>query len=168
MQRVAKKDVMNQINFSYMGNVDIWNLPKTAFLCSDKYSASSVLKSYDWAVEMKKQGRCVISGFQSKIEKDVFEILLKGNQPIIWALSRSIYAKPPTKYTSHIEASRLLIISQFQKSETIPHSNRAFERNQYIINHADEIVIAHITPGGKIEKLLPKNIKQIKILDLGE
>jgi hypothetical protein len=78
-----------------LGNPDIWRFPKTAFLCSDKFSASSVLASYDWARQMNRENRCVISGFHSRIEKDVFEILLGGTQPIILALARGLYKMFP-------------------------------------------------------------------------
>jgi hypothetical protein len=41
---------MNEL--SMLGEKSLWQLPKTAFLCSDKFSAGSVLKSYDWAGEI--------------------------------------------------------------------------------------------------------------------
>jgi len=36
------------------------------------------MKSLDGAKEKKARGECVISGFHSQIEKNVFNILLKG------------------------------------------------------------------------------------------
>ena len=67
----------------YYGNKDLLQLPKTAFFCSRSVPAEEILRTYDWAREQRKQGKCIISGFHSIIEKDVFEILLKGSQPII-------------------------------------------------------------------------------------
>ena len=57
------------------GNIELLKLPKTAFLCSRNIPASAVLKCYDWAIEQRDKGNCVISGFHSKIEKDVFHYL---------------------------------------------------------------------------------------------
>src|SRR5687768_6450477 len=76
-----------------LGNTDILSLHKTAFLCSRKIPASVVLQCYDWAIEQRNRGNCVISGFHSQIEKDVLHYLLKGNQPIIIALARGFKKK---------------------------------------------------------------------------
>jgi hypothetical protein len=150
-----------------LGDAGLWQMPKAAFLCSDKFSAGSVLKSYDWATEMKRKGRCVISGFQSKIEKDVLDILLGGSQPIILALARGLYVKPPAILKPHVESGRLLIVSIFDAA--IGRSNRelAFKRNQFCADAADEVVFAHIHKGGMLEKL---NVigKPAKILDADE
>jgi hypothetical protein len=71
------------LSYHTLGSIDILKLHKTAFLCSRKCPADIVLKSYDWAIERREKGECVISGFHSKIEKDVLHYLLKGAQPII-------------------------------------------------------------------------------------
>ena len=52
--------------------------------------ASIVLKSSDWAVRQKEEGRFVILGFYSMIEKDIFGYLIKGTQPVIMALTRGL------------------------------------------------------------------------------
>jgi len=75
-------------NFNFIGNKKIVNMHKTAFLCSRKVPADIILKSYDWAIEQRDKGICIISGFHSKIEKDVFHYLIKGNQPVIIVLER--------------------------------------------------------------------------------
>ena len=72
------------------GNKDLLGLPKTAFLCSRRIPAGAVLTCYDWAIEERDAGRCVISGFHSRIEKDVLHYLLKGAQPIIIAPARGL------------------------------------------------------------------------------
>ena len=157
------KPMMNSL--SYLGNKEIWELSKTAFLCSDKFSAGSVMKSYDWAADMKRQGRCVISGFQSKLEKDVFDLLLRGSQPVILALARSLYDKPPAKLKPHIEAGHLLIVSQFAPNIGRSNRNLAYLRNQFIVDNADEVVFAHIHAGGMLEKLKLREGLSIKMLD---
>jgi hypothetical protein len=74
----------------WVGNAAIFDLPKTAFLCSRSVPASTVLKAYDWAAQMRKEERCVIGGFHSAIEQDVFRLLLRGEQPVIMALARGM------------------------------------------------------------------------------
>jgi hypothetical protein len=73
-----------------LGNQELLAQHKTAFLCSRRVPASAVLKCYDWAVQQREAGTCVISGFHSQMEKDVLHYLLKGNQPIILALARGL------------------------------------------------------------------------------
>ena len=151
---------------SMLGDESLWELPKTAFFCSDKFSAGSVLRSYDWASEMKRTGQCVISGFQSKIEKDVFEILmLKSESPVIWVLARGIFDRAPAKLREYIERGKLLIISPFDKSNKRIHRGLAFERNQFIADYADTIVFAHVRTGGMLEKLLVGEGKTVRVLD---
>jgi hypothetical protein len=70
------------------GNTELLKLHKIAFLCSRKVPASVVLKCYDWAIDQREKGNCIISGFHSQLEKDVLPYLLKGKQPIIIALAR--------------------------------------------------------------------------------
>ena len=61
-------------NLTYLGNREILKEHKVGFLCSRKVPAKIILKTYDWAIEQRKKGVCVVSGFHSKIEKDVFII----------------------------------------------------------------------------------------------
>lgn len=74
----------------HLGNLSLLELKKTAFLCSRKVPASIILKCYDWAIQQREEGNCVIIGFHSQIEKDVLHYMLKGNQPIIVVLARDL------------------------------------------------------------------------------
>jgi hypothetical protein len=49
----------------FLGNRENLKLKKIAFLCSRKIPASVVLKCYDWAIEQREKGNCVISGLIS-------------------------------------------------------------------------------------------------------
>ena len=40
-----------------MGNNELLNLPKTAFLCSRQVPAGAVLKCYDWAIAQREGAR---------------------------------------------------------------------------------------------------------------
>ena len=60
-----------------IGNIKFLKEYKIAFLCSRKIPASTVLKCYDWAIEQRENGSCIISGFHSQLEKDVLHYLLK-------------------------------------------------------------------------------------------
>lgn len=147
-----------------LGNKQLLSTHKIAFLCSRLYPAGVVLKAYDWAVEQREQGHCVISGFHSTLEKDVFDILLKGEQPLIWVLARGLPKRLPVSLKKSIDDGRLLVISPFPESIHRPTAKTCTERTKLIFEAADEIVIAYASRGGKIEKLFrQENLFQKKI-----
>jgi predicted Rossmann fold nucleotide-binding protein DprA/Smf involved in DNA uptake len=144
-----------------LGNIDLLKLPKTAFLCSRKVPASAVLKCYDWAIEQRAKGNCVISGFHSQIEKDVLHYLLKGKQPIILALARGLKEKLEPEFEKPIEQGRLLIITPFDKTTKRVTEQTAATRNKLMIELADNITVGYASPGGQLEELLKGTEKPI-------
>ena len=155
----------NNIIKEYAGNLNLLEKPLTAFLCSSKYSAAAVLRSYDWAMHQREQEKCVISGFHSPLEKDVLDLLLKGTQPVIIALARGMIKRIDPKLQEHIENGRLLIVSFFQPEINHISKETAQKRNEIVASFANEIVIAHASKGGKIEELV-KGIKDKKVIFL--
>lgn len=147
-----------------IGNKDLLNLPKTAFLCSRKVPASIVLKCYDWAIEQRETGNCVISGFHSQIERDVFHYLGKGTQPIIIAMARGIPDKLPLNLKKQVEDGRILIISPFSKNVTKVTIETASIRNRMMIEIADEIIIGYADPNGKLSQILNDANKNVTYL----
>lgn len=145
----------------YVGDLKIIENPKTAFLCSRKIPASVVLKCYDWAIEQREKGNCIISGFQSQIEKDVFHYLLKGKQPIIVVLARGLKQKYDPLIQLAIEQNRLLIITPFDKEVFRVTEKTAQIRNQLMIDLADQIIVGHISDGGLLQELLKHTDKQV-------
>jgi predicted Rossmann fold nucleotide-binding protein DprA/Smf involved in DNA uptake len=144
-----------------LGNIDLLKLHKTAFLCSRQVPASVVLKCYDWAIEQREKGICVISGFHSQIEKDVLHYLLKGKQPIILALARGLKEKLEPEFEKPIEQGRLLIITPFDKSVKRVSSQNAQTRNLLMTELSDQITIGFASPGGQLEELLKGTDKPI-------
>lgn len=129
-----------------------------AFLCSRKCPANIVLKSYDWAIEQREKGICVISGFHSKIEKDVLHYLLKGSQPIILALARSLKKILEPELREALDRNRLLIITPFDETVKRVTEETANQRNRLMAELADEIFVAYASQGGHIEKLVSETI----------
>ena len=147
---------------SSLGNKELLKLQKTAFLSSREISASGVLKCYDWAIEQREKGNCIISGFHSKIEKDVFHYLLAGTQPIIMALARGMKKKTEPELKRAIEVGRLLIITPFENSVKRVTVETAEWRNKLMIELADEIVIGFASKGGMLKRLIA-DVKELKV-----
>ena len=143
----------------HLGNKDLLKLPKTAFLASNTFSSEIVLRCYDWATEMRRQERCVVSGFSSKLEKDVLHFLLKGNQPIIMVLARQMYKAVPMDLKEALEQNRLLIIST---SQAVRQSRAtALARNRYVCEMADEIMVVGAAEGNSLFELTEQYKKKI-------
>jgi hypothetical protein len=143
------------------GNQELLKLNKTAFLCSRKTPASVVLKCYDWAIEQRDQGNCIISGFHSQLEKDVLHYLLKGKQPIIVALARGLKEKVETVFQVPMEQGRLLIVTPFEKKIKRVTEETAATRNKMMLEIADSITVGYANPGGQLELLLRTIEKRI-------
>lgn len=145
------------IPYHTLGNIDILNHHKTAFLCSRKCPADIVLKSYDWAIEQREKGVCVISGFHSKIEKDVLHYLLKGTQPLILALARGFKKRLEPAFESAMDNKRLLIITPFEDKIIRVTEESAKRRNRLMVELADEVFIAYASKGGNLDKLVSES-----------
>jgi predicted Rossmann fold nucleotide-binding protein DprA/Smf involved in DNA uptake len=152
---------------SSLGNTELLKLRKTAFLCSREIPASVVLKCYDWAIEQRDQGNCIISGFHSKIEKDVFHYLLAGAQPVIMALARGMKEKIDTDLKAAVDAGRLLMVTPFENSVKRVTAETAEKRNRFMIELADEVVIGYAGRGGMLERLVAE-VKGKKVIRIQE
>jgi predicted Rossmann fold nucleotide-binding protein DprA/Smf involved in DNA uptake len=148
----------------HTGNLELLSLPKTAFLCSRKIPANIVLKCYDWAIEQRDNKNCIISGFHSQIEKDVFHYLLKGSQPIIIALARGLKDNFESEILTAVGKGRLLIISPFEVEIKRVTSKTAEIRNRLMIELADKIAVGFLNEFGTLSKLLKKGDKEINII----
>ena len=140
-----------------LGEGSFLQLRKTAFLCSRKISAQAVLKCYDWAIEQREAGNCVISGFHSPIEKDVFKYLAKSSQPIILALPRGLKKRWEPEIKQLFDQNRLLVVTSFDKTITRVTKETSSKRNELMLELADEVVVGYKTPKGEIDRLLELN-----------
>jgi hypothetical protein len=144
-----------------LGKIQLLELYKTAFLCSRKVPASVVLKCYDWAIEQREAGNCIISGFHSQIERDVFHYLEKGTQPVIIAMARGIPTRLPLNLKKSVDDGRILIISPFEKNVTKVTIETASIRNGMMIDLADKVVIGFADPNGRLNRILLNIEKKI-------
>ena len=130
----------NKAVCTYLGNKDLLNRRKIGFLASRKISTSAVLPTLDWAVEINKRADVVVvSGFHSRLEKDVLKFLLQGKCGIIIVLARSMYRKLPKIYDTVMKENRLLIISLEKETVTRVSERTAHKRNKYVEELADEL-----------------------------
>lgn len=136
----------------YLGNKELLKQKKTAFLASSTIPPDMVLRCYDWAAG-KREG-CVVSGFSSKLEKDVLHFLLKAHCPIILVLARKMYKVIPEELKEALEQERLLIIST---STAVRQSKvTALARNKHICEIAESILFIGVTTNSSLYPLAEK------------
>lgn len=125
---------------TYLGNKELLKMRKVGFLASRKISTLSILPTLDWAMEVSKQTDiAVVSGFHSKMERNVLEILLQGKCGIILVLARGMYRKLPKQFEKAMSQERLLVISYEKESVTRVSEATAHKRNDYVREIADEM-----------------------------
>lgn len=130
----------------YLGNTELLSMPKTAFLASSTIAPDVVLRCYDWATGGHES--CVVSGFSSRLERDVLHFLLRAKVPVIMVLARRMYKEIPEEMKAPLEQGRLLIIST---STAVRQSrNTALARNRYICELSDHIIMVGVTENSSL------------------
>lgn len=125
---------------TYLGNKELLDMKKIGYLASRKISTLSVLPALDWVLQMSKQTDvAIISGFHSRMEKNVLKILLQGTCGIILVLARGMYRQLPEQYEEAMQQGRLLVISYEKDSVTRVSEATAHKRNDHVRELADEM-----------------------------
>src|SRR6266478_3693605 len=137
-----------------LGNLDSLSQPKIALFCSVRSPGNAILGAYDAARKLRDEGITVVSGFHSPVEKECLRILLRGKQPIITCLARSLVKiRIPAEWRQALDSGRLLVLSPFERRPRRPDTKSARRRNELIAAFADEVLIIYAQPGGAIEQI---------------
>ena len=153
-----------ETQFDHLGDPAIWQLPKTAFLCSRKAPAAQVLKYYDWAIAMREAGVCVMLGAHSQLEKDVLHYLLKGEQPVVLVLARGMKKQLEPVCDAEVRKGRLLLLAPFPPKVKRVTAETALVRNRFLVEHAQQIVLGHMAPEGGLSALIAASGKEHHVL----
>jgi hypothetical protein len=120
----------------------------------------------DWASKQRDASVCVVSGFHSPLEKEVFYFLSKGSQAIMLILGRSLYKNPPEILLQMLGENRLLIVSPVSQSITRQSEQSILVRNKYIIRSADEVVFGALDKAGSLYPLYEDAVEEGKIIKI--
>ena len=137
-----------------IGNPKILAEHKVGLFCSLRCPGNAILGAYDTARKLRDEGVTVVSGFHSPVEKECLRILLRGKQPIIMCLARSLEKiRIPTEWRRALADERLLLISPFEKRPRRPTTESSHRRNELVAALSDEAIIIHAEPGGSVERI---------------
>ena len=138
------------------GDAVILKRSSVALFCSVKCPGKLILDTYDLAKRFRDEGVTVISGFHSPMEQECLRILLRCPHPVIWCLARGLYRQIPSTPVDCRPAAaegRLAMVTPF--SDTVRHitAKTATIRNRLVAEMASAVVVAHASPGSKMEAL---------------
>ena len=112
------------------------------------------LKTYDLARRLRETDVTVAGGFQSPMEKECLDVLLRGSASVIVCPARGLgRMRIPKGWRDPLAEGRLLILSFFDDRVRRATASTAVRRNACVAALADRILIAHAEKGGKIEAL---------------
>ena len=137
-----------------LGNISLLDRKKIGYFASSKIDSLSVLPTLDWATEVvKRDNVAIVSGFHSKMEREVLDILLRGRCGIICVLARPIYKVIPDKYRNAYAQNRVLFISHNTTKSTMTSRHLCQKRNEHIASISDELVFSSLTPDSSLYTL---------------
>lgn len=137
-----------------LGNISLLDLHKFGYFASSTIATMSVMPTFDWASEIaKRDDVAIVSGFQSKMEREVLDFLLRGRCNIICVLARSIYKKIPDKFRAAYDAGRVLFVSKNKSISTMTSRRLCQARNEYVAEISDELVFSSLTPESSLYPL---------------
>lgn len=129
-----------------LGNISLLDRKMIGYFASSKIATLSVLPTLDWAAEVaSREDVSIVSGFHSKMEREVLTFLLRGKCGIVCVLARSIYKKIPDKFREAYNSGRVLFIAPFKTSATMTSRHLCGKRNKYVASISDELVFSSLT-----------------------
>ena len=135
----------------YLGNKALLNKKLTAFFASRTVQTARVMACYDWATSLSAETDCVVSGYQSAIERDVQHFLLKKKIPIVVVLARAIYKHIPEELREAFDNGYLLFISVSNAPRTSQVAAKA--RNKYVAEISSTIVFGMLTEDSSLYEI---------------
>lgn len=125
----------------------------TALFCSVRVAPELVLPTYDLARALRETAVPVIGGFQSPMERECLEYLLRGRHPVVVAPARAVGGmRLAPAWRDALEGGTMLIVSPFDTAKR-PTNALATRRNRMVAAIADRILLAYASPGGRLFRL---------------
>jgi predicted Rossmann fold nucleotide-binding protein DprA/Smf involved in DNA uptake len=147
------------------GNADLLRLRSLGFLSSIQYPGEVILKTYDLVSALRELGIPVIGGFHSPMEKECLAWLLRGCQPLLIFLGRSLEGfRLPLAWRRPLADGRLLVLSCFDARRQRLTASTATLRNRAVAALADQVLIAYASCGGHTEALCRSLVAAQKVV----
>lgn len=141
-------------NLKSIGNAALLRTCKVGLLCSRRCPGTIIVQTLDLALALRDSAATVVGGFQSSMDRECLETLLRGKHPVIVCPARGIDGmRLPAAWKSAIAENRMLVASAFDAKHRRATAALAEKRNRLVADLADEVIIAHASRGGQLERL---------------
>lgn len=138
-----------------LGDFDLLRHDLLGIFCSVRCPGDLILKTYDLARVLRDSGVPVIGGFHTPLEKEAFDLLVRGDQPVVICPARSLHRmRVPRAWRSSIADKRLLVLSPFEDKYHRITAALADVRNRFVAALARDLLVIYAAPGGKTEALI--------------
>ncbi len=133
------------------------------FFCSVRCPGDVILKTLDLARALRDVDVTFVGGFQSPMEREFLDLLLRGSASVVVCPARGLDRMRMLKvWNPLLDDGRLMFLSFFDDRVRRPTAATAAERNARIAALSDTILIAHAEIGGKTEALCREAIEDGK------
>jgi hypothetical protein len=152
--------VRNGAKPRYLGNRAILDMPKVGYLASRGAAG-------DTGRLALRTGEAVISGFLSPAERGVFQACLDRKHPAIWVKPWGLDVGGPRgrgAWGAAVDEGCLLVVSPFPSTVRGPNARRAVWCNEYVLAHADRVVVGHLHPDGMLACVLSEAGPDLEIV----
>lgn len=127
---------------------------RIGLFCSVRCPGAAILRALEWVKHVPSgadDGSAIVGGFHSPIEQECLLALIRRHVPVIVCPAREIGRyRWPDALDEAMREGRLLLLSAFT-AERRPTVGTAERRNRLVLELADELMVIHADPGGKIE-----------------
>lgn len=145
------------------GNPGLLEEKLLGFFCSRRCPGGIILKIYDLARGLRSTDVTLIGGFQSTMEKEFLDLVLRGSASVVICPARGLGTmRIPKSWMGPLSDGRLLLLSFFDDNIRRPTTSASATRNDYVVTLAKCVLIAHAEKDGKIEKLCKEHLTQSK------
>ena len=156
-------DVDGASAITLKGDLGILDKRLIGFFCSVRCPGDIILKTYDLARALRETDMTIVGGFQSPMEKEFLDLLLRGAASVVICPARGLgNMRIPKGWEKPLDEGRLLLLSFFDDNIRRPTAAIAARRNAYVATLAACLLIAHAEKGGKIETLCKEALTERK------
>ena len=138
-----------------IGNIDLLNLKKTAFVSEVLVPEWAIGPSIKWAAEHDFGNHCALCGFTSQIEKQVLMTLIRRGVPTIVALATPYCNSWPIDFVRAVAKKKTLVFSLAEfELPWMTTSALILRCNAYNIANADKVFVGFCEQKGTLRSWL--------------
>ncbi len=137
-----------------IGSSDLLLRQSVGLICSRRCPGSVVVRMYEFAQRLKLHDCVVVGGFQSPMERECLEILIRGRASIVLCPARGLgVMRLPRMFADLIREGRMTIVSPFSGDVRRATQRLAAIRNRFVAALSTAVIVPHAAHGSGTEAI---------------